>query len=198
VRTWQTRSHVVSLGFEPRQRDYLGYVQGAVSASQKLKEAGLTAEAVRVLEELDESRLGALHKAMRSHVLAGCRFQSGDRDAARKELSRISRPVSDLVWEDAVASFEALIAVLDGDPREAEARARPALARAARPELRGAWQSVLAHALAAQGSREEAKELLREIRAALGPESLARIVRHQGAASPIAAMLQAESGAPYR
>jgi hypothetical protein len=151
-----------------------------------------------VLEGVEETRLSPLSRAKRTYVLAVCRLRGGDRRAAREELSRIPRPVPDADWEDAVASLEALFLSLEGDLREAEARARRGLERVRVPAVRVSLQAALAHSLAAQGSREEAETILREMQKTHGNEALARVVRHAGAASPIAETLQAASGTPYR
>jgi hypothetical protein len=193
------RARVTRSGFlPPSESAFATYARTALDVGQRLGAAGLSEEAVRMLEGIDESRLSLLSRAKRTHVLAVCRLRGGDRRAAREELSRIPRPVPDVDWEDAVASLDALLLALEGDPREAETRARLALERVRVPAVRASLQSALAHSLAAQGLRDDAEAILREMQETYGHEALARVVRHAGAASPIAETLQAASGTPYR
>jgi hypothetical protein len=178
--------------------DYRSYARTALVLASTVDAAGLSPAAIRMLEDVDASRLDPLSRAMRAQNLAAFHLRSGGRDAARDVIASVRRPVSDPVFEDALAALEALLVALEGDPKDAEDRARAAVTRAAQPTVLQTWQAVLAHALAAQGSRDEAMVLLREMRKTHGEPALERVTRHQGPASPLAESLRAETGAPYR
>jgi hypothetical protein len=175
---------------------YDAFTRWVLFVAPKLDAAGLRSAAIRALEKVDESELGPLMRARRSQALAAFLIRNDDRARAKSELARVPRPVYDPPWEDAVASLDALIVALEGDAQEAERRARLALERRGTP--RYTWLAVLAHALAAQGLREEATAVLQQVRATHGNVGLAWVVRDRGAASAIAESLQAETGAPYR
>jgi predicted Zn-dependent protease len=88
--------------------------------------------------------------------------------------------------------------VLEGNAKEAETRARPALERVKVSTVVAAWQAVLAHALVAQGARDEAVTILEEMKKSHGDAAIARVVRQNGPASPLAESMQADTGTPYR
>jgi hypothetical protein len=164
----------------------------------QLSQVGLTPAAIAALEPVEPPRLDPLLRAQRAQAMAAFRIANGEREAARAELSRVPRPVADPNWESAIAAVDALLLALGGEPAEAEARARDAVARVTMPTVLAQWQVALAHALAAQGMRVEATEVLKKTRDVLGARALAVVVRHGGPASPLAAALQAETEAPYR
>ncbi len=177
---------------------YARYARTADTVGVWLDAAGLTSAAVDTMQRVRAADLKPLARAQHVQQLVAFRIRCGDRETARQELATLTRPVPDALWEDAVAALEALLLVLEGDPNQGEARARPALERARQPAIRATWQAVLAHALAAQGARDEAVAILREMRSTHGAEVLSRVVRHRGAASAIAETLQVESETPYR
>jgi tetratricopeptide (TPR) repeat protein len=173
---------------------YESYARTALFAGTTLDAVGLTSIAIGVIEKIEESRLSPSTRAMRAQNLGAFRIRSGDREGARTELARVPRPVPDPLYEEAIASLEVLLLALEGNPEEAELRARSALERSKSPPVLATWQSALAHALAAQGSRDEAMAILRQMHAA----ALGRVVRQHGAASTLAESLEAETDTPYR
>jgi len=177
---------------------YQGYARTALVVGTTLEGAGLTSAAIHAIEQIDESLLPALMRAMRAQNLAALLIRNGEREAAHRVLTRVRRPVPDPDYEDAIAALEALLLVLEGDAEQGEARARPALERTKSPPVLATWQAVLAHALAAHGARDEATTVLEQMRASLGEIALTRVVRQRGPASPIAESLQAVTGVPYR
>jgi hypothetical protein len=177
---------------------YKSYARTAMVFANAIDAAGLSDEGIRVLVEIDDSPLDPLMRAMRAQNLAAFLVRNGEREEARKALARIPRPVTDPVYEDALAALDTLLVALTGDPSNAEARSRAAVVRATQPTVLASWQAALAHALAAQGSRDEAMEVLRQMQSSQGVPALDRVARHRGAASPLAEALRSETGVPYR
>jgi hypothetical protein len=183
---------------ERSDASYQGYARLALFLAATLDSAGFTPLAIRAVEEIEPSRLPPSMRAMRAQGLAAYLIRSGDRDAARRQLAAIPRPVADPIYEDALLALDTLLMVLEGNAKEAETRARPALERVKVSTVVAAWQAVLAHALVAQGARDEAVTILEEMKKSHGDAAIARVVRQNGPASPLAESMQADTGTPYR
>jgi hypothetical protein len=180
------------------EEGYRAYAMAAIRLAGDADEAGLYSSALRFVEEIDEARLDRNSCALRAASVAMYLLRSGDQAGARATLARIPRPAPRPVTERSLEAFDALLLALEGGAQEAEARARAALERKDGVRVPPMWKTVLAHALAGQGLRDEARNVLRELAASV-PRALERISRHQGPASPIAdALLGDESALPYR
>ena len=138
---------------------------------------------------------------MTDHTIEGLRIGGlvANFEERRACLGEVARPVSDPLWERALAAHEALLAALDGEAEPAEAASRAGFATEPDPILRLTWKMAHAHALAALGRDDEARAALLEVRdQAPDPQPLERVVRHGGPASPLAKALLTDTGAPYR
>lgn len=135
-------------------------------------------------------------RAVAAQYKASAHLRLGDVDAARTALASAPRPGPTPDFEEGLCALGALLDILGGDAT-AGARADAALAKSPSAAPRLTWSIVRAHAAAASHAEDEARSLLKEIRAEHGDEPLARIVAHKGPASPLAASVLAAEG-PYR
>lgn len=137
-------------------------------------------------------------RAVAAQYKTSAHLRLGDLDAARAALASAPRPGPTPDFEDGLSALGALLDVLGGDAT-AGARAEAALGRSPAPTgaAQLTWQIVRAHAVAAEHAEDEARAVLKEVRAEHGDEPLGRVVAHRGPASPIAASLLAAEG-PYR
>jgi hypothetical protein len=158
-------------------------------------------EALRLIGLIDERQLDASSFATGAVLRAWCALAWGDRARARGELGRVTRPSANEASERSLAAIELLLEAIDGDPTVAAERAEAELASDPEGGLRRTLRSAQAHAWAATGRRAEALALLCELAAEASsddPKLLARLIRHGGAASPLAASLLAADVGAYR
>jgi hypothetical protein len=143
-----------------------------------------------------------MYAAAAQYRVSAC-IRLNDLVGARHVLATTPRPLPLREFEMAMQSMDGLLAVLEGgentgESGAVEARAKQALDDVATPAAaRLTWQLVQIHALAARHADDEARVLMRKVRAEQGEEPILRLIRHRGPGSQLAERLSDEEQ-PYR
>ncbi len=146
------------------------------------------ADAERIASQLDEPTVVGASSWALAHTLAIYRVSLGRYEDARNILDHRA---GDAPSPELLEQRDLLHARLDASTGQAER----ALEAAAKRESSD-WDSVRAHAYAALGRADEAREALARIREAKGVEALEQIAERKGPAAAIAA--QMTTAAAYR
>lgn len=204
---WQVRSvfdprfgeqGLASLRAHLSKKRPLPHLQDARRAAWVLAHEGLLEDAVTVLADVPISEVSsrwAYERAVYGNDLAAYRIRLGDLDGARSAIASIAKRPRFAV--PILATKEALLAALDGDPDEALAIVEGTTLPARSPH-RATLEMARAHAQAAKGDADAAREILRGLAERDPEEWLARATTPSGPATPIATALAAEQAAPYR
>jgi hypothetical protein len=184
----------------PTPGAYLRWAQVVIYVAASASRAGVVEIALEWLGRLDVARLDDERRAARAQAAAACSIQTRDRARAREEIARVARPAPNAVFERAITALEMLLDALDGvSPERVEKRARETAAEEPEGSVRATLLMARAHALADLARREDALEVLRDLRTVeTSMPLLERVVRHGGPASTLAEALLAEAGGPYR
>jgi hypothetical protein len=132
-----------------------------LSGAAALAAAGDWSEAGEWRRRVDPAQLDRRFRTVYWHLAALEGLAAGDYGAARQALAAAPRPGPSKAWDDALDQTHALLLTVEGRPAVALRLAR---GREPRSDRRTGWRVVEAHALAATGDHDAAREICRALR----------------------------------